>query len=201
MSPVMLGPVMLCHKRTEEAVRTLFDALFEKCPGLQEYVRVIGTEGEKSLLNVTCYPFKDFIRLLCSVHSKKNVKKMLTDLVNDQKFRQKVYVDTISRFVYCKTIEDFDVTCELLKSSWGTYVALNEFAEYFEKFKAMNLKYHIIKGVWSKNRASLMFWEMGNYTQPMLCVTNVIKMSQKKSILTTSALNMASYLLSKRAIF
>ena len=89
----MLGPVMLCHKRTEEAIRTLFDALFEKCPGLQEYVRVIGTDGEKSLLNVTCYSFKDFIRLLCSVHSKKNVKKMLTDLVNDQKVRQKVYAD------------------------------------------------------------------------------------------------------------
>ena len=71
---------MLCHERTEEAVRTLFDALFEKCSGLQEYVGVIGADGEKSLVNVKCYSFKDFICLLCFVHSRKNVKKMLTDL-------------------------------------------------------------------------------------------------------------------------
>ena len=60
--PVMLGPVMLCHRRTEEAVRSLFDALFEKCPGLQEYIRVVGMDGEKSLVNVTCHSLKDFIR-------------------------------------------------------------------------------------------------------------------------------------------
>ena len=44
---------------------------------------------------------------------------MLTDIVNDQNVRQKVYADIyeagnrFSGLVYCKTIEEFDVRYEL----------------------------------------------------------------------------------------
>ena len=85
--------------------------------------------------------------------------------------------------MYCKTIEEFDVRYELLKLSWGTYVALKEFAGYFEKFKAMNLKYHIIKGVVEKSGIVDVLGDGELYTtNAKECVNNVIKMWSPKKL-------------------
>ena len=106
-------------------MRALFDALFEKCPGLQEYIRVVGTDGEKSLVNVTCHSLKDFIRLLCSVHSKEKVKTRLKN-ANDQKLRQKVYNNifesgnTNKGLVYSKTTAEFDKKVRNFKIVMGS---------------------------------------------------------------------------------
>ena len=59
----MLGPVLVCHKKDEKAVKLLCDTLLDVCPGLAENLKVLGADGESNILNQTCnaFPFCNLI--------------------------------------------------------------------------------------------------------------------------------------------
>ena len=51
----MLGPLMLCHKKDEVHVMMLCDILIEKCPGLKNSFKAIGSDF---FFNSNIYTFK-----------------------------------------------------------------------------------------------------------------------------------------------
>ena len=53
----MLGPVLVCHKKDEKAVKLLCDTLLDVCLGLAVNLNVLGADGENSILNQTCNAF------------------------------------------------------------------------------------------------------------------------------------------------
>ena len=71
----MLGPFMLCHKKDELHVKILCDVLIEKCPGLKDSIKVIGSACEKSISNETCIAFPSAILLLSTKHVENNVHR------------------------------------------------------------------------------------------------------------------------------
>ena len=76
----MLGPVLICHKKDEKAVKLSCDTLLDASPGLAIGIKVLGVDGENSILNQTCNAFP------CSV------LKMLKRTSN--KISQKLYLKT-----------------------------------------------------------------------------------------------------------
>ena len=52
--PVMLGPVLISHRKDENAVKLLRDTLLDACPGLEENIKVLGADGENSIINQAC---------------------------------------------------------------------------------------------------------------------------------------------------
>ena len=56
----MLDPLMLCHKKDEVYVMMLCDILIEKCPGLKNSFKAIGSDCEKCFFffNSNIYTFK-----------------------------------------------------------------------------------------------------------------------------------------------
>ena len=56
--PTMLGPILLCHKKDESRVEFMCDTLLEKCPGLNMNMKVLGADGENSILQQTCHAFR-----------------------------------------------------------------------------------------------------------------------------------------------
>ena len=67
-SPIMLGPVLVCHKKDEKAAKLLCDKLLDVCPGLAENLRVLGADGENRILHETCNAFPFATLLLCIGH-------------------------------------------------------------------------------------------------------------------------------------
>ena len=57
LPPTMLGPVMICHKKDETSVNQLCNTMIDKCPGIRENIKVIGADGEKSIINACCNAF------------------------------------------------------------------------------------------------------------------------------------------------
>ena len=105
---------MLCHKRTEKAVKVFFDAILEQLPGLKFYMTAIGADGEKSLIHAACDSFPTAVLLSCLLHAKKNHKKQ-TGLIE---------TDHADQFERCA-----QVLIEKRKHGSKKQVA---FADYFE---------------------------------------------------------------------
>ena len=74
---VMLGPVSICHRRDENAVKLLCDALLDACPGLEENIKVLGTDGENSIINQACNAFPYAMLFVCFKHIEENIKRNL----------------------------------------------------------------------------------------------------------------------------
>ena len=53
----MLGPVLVCHQKDENAVKLLRDTLLDAFPGLEENIKVLGADGENSIVNQACNAF------------------------------------------------------------------------------------------------------------------------------------------------
>ena len=66
---------MLCHEKYEVHVKILCYILIEKCPGLKNPIKVVGSDCEKSILNESCITFPSGILLLCTKHAE--VQSML----------------------------------------------------------------------------------------------------------------------------
>ena len=73
----MLGPVSICHRRDENAVKLLCDALLDACPGLEENIKVLGTDGENSIINQACKAFPYAMLFVCFKHIEENIKRNL----------------------------------------------------------------------------------------------------------------------------
>ena len=50
----MLGSVLICPRKDENAVKLLCDTLLDACPGLEENIKVPGADGENSIINQAC---------------------------------------------------------------------------------------------------------------------------------------------------
>ena len=58
----MLGSVLICPRKDENAVKLLCNRLLDACPGLEENIKVLGTDGENrklikhvKLFRMQCY--------------------------------------------------------------------------------------------------------------------------------------------------
>ena len=71
---VLIGPVLICHKKDEMAVKMLCDAMLDKCPVLEHYLKVLGSDGERSIINQICNAFPAAMLLICIKHVKDNIK-------------------------------------------------------------------------------------------------------------------------------
>ena len=82
---VMLGPVSICHRRDENAVKLLCDALLDACPGLEENIKVLGTDGENSIINQACNAFPYAMLLVCVKHIEENIQRNLPKNITETK--------------------------------------------------------------------------------------------------------------------
>ena len=46
----MLGPVLIFHRKDENALKLLCDTLLYACPGLEENIKALGADGENSII-------------------------------------------------------------------------------------------------------------------------------------------------------
>ena len=62
--PVMVGPVLICHKKDEKVVTLLCDTLLDASRGLTTDIKVLGTDGKNNILNQACNAFPCAMLLL-----------------------------------------------------------------------------------------------------------------------------------------
>ena len=87
-SPVMLGPILICHKKNETSVKLLCDTLLDHCPGLGPNLKVLGADEEKNILNQTCQAFPFAMLLLCIWHMEENIKRNFPNKIPDPKINE-----------------------------------------------------------------------------------------------------------------
>lgn len=149
--PTMLGPVMICHKKDERVVKMLCDAMKEVAPGLENSVKVIGMDGEKSLINMTCKSFPSSLLLICVRHKEDNCRRNMPPMTEEKK--KEIIGDIFGSnqrkgLIDCLSFEEYELKLNELYDKW---VSLHgepgeKFKEYFEKHKRDQIKYHVMKG-------------------------------------------------------
>ena len=151
-SPSMLGPVLLCHKKSERAVKMLFETMLEEKPALENRIRVIGMDGETAIINSACLSFPSAVLLLCLNHAKKNIKqKLLYDLKMPNEDIMAVVKDifgceTSSGLIHSGTPTDYDQQVRVLLEKWNIMSGKHqEFAIYFQENKQEQFKYHLCR--------------------------------------------------------
>ena len=82
--PVILVPVLICHKKDEKPVKLLCDAPLDAYPGLATGIKILGADGENSVLNQTCNAFPCAMLLFCVKHVKENIKRNLQKTLSDK---------------------------------------------------------------------------------------------------------------------
>ena len=80
----MLVHVLICHKKDEKPVKLLCDTSLDASPGLATDIKVLGADGENSILNQTCNAFPCAMLLLCVKHVKENIKRNLPKTLSDK---------------------------------------------------------------------------------------------------------------------
>ena len=151
VSPTMLGPVMICHKKDERVVKMMCDAMKEVVPGLENSVKVIGMDGEKSLINMTCKSFPNSLLLVCVRHEEDNCRRSMPPMTEEKK---KDIIEDIfgsnqrKGLIDCLSFKEYDQKLNELYDKW---VSMHgdpgiQFKGYFEKHKKDQIKYHVMKG-------------------------------------------------------
>ena len=69
--PVMLGPVLICHRKDENTVKLLCNTLFYACRGFEENINVLGANGENTTINQACNALPYTMLLVCQVYRRK----------------------------------------------------------------------------------------------------------------------------------
>ena len=104
--PVMLGPLLSCHKKDKRAVKLLCDALLDGSPGLATRIKVLGADGENSILDQTCNSFPCVMLLLCVKHVEENIKRNLPKTMSDNK-RNNILRKIFGTHL-CKSLADWE---------------------------------------------------------------------------------------------
>ena len=84
-SPVMRGPILICHKKDERSVKPHCDTLLDHCPGLGPNLKVLGADGESSISNQACHAFPFVMLLLCIWHIEEKIKRNIPNNIPDSK--------------------------------------------------------------------------------------------------------------------
>ena len=96
----MLGPVLISHRKDENAVKLLRDTLLDACPGLEENIKVLGADGENKKINQACNAFPYAMLLVCVKHIEENIKRNLPKNITETKKKKKfwfIFLVTIRR--------------------------------------------------------------------------------------------------------
>ena len=143
----MVGPILLCHKKDKDRVHVLCQSILQSCPGLKNSLKVVGAEGEKSILNVVCSSFPASVLLLCNKHMKENIERYLSGFT---KAKKKMIMTQIfgNSYTYgledSMTMDEFDERMNGLNTEWQIGGA--EMVEFKERYKEDEFKYHVMKG-------------------------------------------------------
>ena len=120
-SSAMLGLVLVCHKKDEKAVKLLCDTLLDVCPGIAENLKVLGADGENSILNQTYDAFPFASLLLFIRHIEENVQRNLTKNATNTKRNEVMTVilgnDLKKGLVDSQSIEEFETEVEQFYAS------------------------------------------------------------------------------------
>ena len=140
---------MICHHKDERVVKFLCDAMKEKMPGIEDGLKVIGIDGEKSIVNMACWSFPRALLLLCMKHAQDNCFANMAGLSSDAKAA--ILTDIFGKkgtdaLVDAVTFEDFTESVKGLYFSWEEKFGDQgkKFAEYFRKYKEGKFKFHLI---------------------------------------------------------
>ena len=108
----MLGPVLICHKKDEKAVKLLCDTLLDASPVLATGIKVLGAEGENNILNQTCNAFPCAMLLFCVNHIEENNKRNLPETISENKrnnILRKIFGTHLCKgLVDSETLQEFD---------------------------------------------------------------------------------------------
>ena len=145
----MLGSVLICHKKDEKTVKLLCDTLLDHSPGLATGIKVLGADGENSILNQICNAFPCAMLLLCVKHVEEDIKRNLTKTMSDKKrnniFRKIFGTHLYKGLVDCETLQEFNENVSVFYEELSMYEELKEFASYFKRQNENTIKYHVIK--------------------------------------------------------
>ena len=100
--PTFLGPISICHKKDEATIKVMCDALLEACPGLALNLKVLGADGENSILHQTCHAFSAALLLICLKHIKDNISSEVPD------GKKKKVMQWLTDVVDAENMEEFD---------------------------------------------------------------------------------------------
>ena len=117
----MLGPVLVCHKKDEKAVKLLCNTLLNVCPGLAKTLKVLGADGKISTLNQTCNAFP-FATLLLSiryigVNVQRILPKNVTDINRNEVMTAIFGSDSKEGLMDSESIEEFETEVEQFYAS------------------------------------------------------------------------------------
>ena len=108
----MLGPIFIFHEKDERYVKLLYHTLLDHCSGLGPNLRVLGADGENSILNQACHTFPFVILLLCIFHLEENIKRNFPNKIPDSKKNEVMKVifgnDIEKGLVDCESLEEFE---------------------------------------------------------------------------------------------
>ena len=149
--PVLLGPILLCHKKDETNVKLLCDAILDKCPGLGNHLKVLGADGEKSIINQTCNAFPSATLLVCTRHVEENIKRNLPKAITEKQ-KSEILKDifgspTVNGLTDCFSLDEFDKKLQEFYVKLSLANEMKSFAKYFKRYKEDILKYHVMQGV------------------------------------------------------
>ena len=141
--PAMLGPLLMCHSKGEPSTHLLCDQLVQGCEGLEEHLKVIGADGEKSIHNQCLAYFKNALLLLCFKHQRDNVsdytKKHLSfSLTQREGLLDELFGSSVTDgIVDADSLDDFD---RLMDQFYVSVIKRfdeegEKFVQYLRKFK------------------------------------------------------------------
>ena len=148
--PTMIGPAMISHKKDAKTMKIFYDSILSSCPGLGPHLKVIGSDGEKSIMNESCAAFPASVLLLCMRHAQQNIERKLIELKVPDKQKKRIKEDLFGSLVskglvYCADIDAFEEFASNILDAWATENddRVDAFAEYFRRHKLNQFKYHV----------------------------------------------------------
>ena len=148
--PTMLGPAMICHTKNAKVMKIFYDSMLESCPGLAFHLKVVGSDGEKSIMHESCSAFPSSLLLLCMRHAEQNVERKLTELRCSNQVKKRVMEDLFGSLLkkgllHCEDLDSFDESAERIMLGWDEMEEepLSEFTKYFKTYKLEQFKYHL----------------------------------------------------------
>ena len=118
-------------------------------PWLSLNLKVIGTDGESSLLNQACNTSPAALLLICIRHIRENIKRNLPSSSSEK--TKKSIIDEMFGTPLKKGLVDYIALCEF-DSKLGEFYfgltlekGLGRIVHYFETHKEAQIKYHVMK--------------------------------------------------------
>ena len=160
--PVIVGPALIHFKKSFATYLFFASTLIGQCREL-ERVRVLGTDGEKALLDAFKHEFGFAQHLTCFIHVRRNVKDKLNECnistqfateILDDVFGKKIGTLYVEGLVDADDVDDFDAKMESLLTKWRdqdgatTSVSdIDKFFSWFQSYKVPIIRSSMIKGV------------------------------------------------------